>query len=95
MPDVANDAWLSDLLQQAMLSDAGTTQQLAETLAVRRPAVDEGGTATRALLAALEETWERGWQPADVVHVVRRDATVGRPWTGHTTRRFRPAASLS
>jgi hypothetical protein len=26
--------------------------------------------ATRTLLTALDETWERGWQPADVVHVV-------------------------
>jgi hypothetical protein len=77
MPDMANDAWLSDLLQPGMLSEAGTTQQLADTLAVRRPTVDEGGTATRALLAALDETWERGWQPADVVHVVRREATAG------------------
>jgi hypothetical protein len=37
--------------------------------------VDTGGVATRALLAALDETWERGWQPADVVHAARREAT--------------------
>jgi hypothetical protein len=33
--------------------------------------------ATRTLLAALDETWERGWQPADVVHLVRRQAPAG------------------
>lgn len=77
MPDMANDAWLSDLLQQAMLSDAGVAQELAATLATRVPSVDEDGIATRALLAALEETWERGWQPADVVHVARREAATG------------------
>jgi hypothetical protein len=32
---------------------------------------------TQALLTALEETWERGWQPADVVHLARREATAG------------------
>jgi hypothetical protein len=33
--------------------------------------------ATRTLLTALDETWERGWQPADVVHLVRREAPAG------------------
>jgi hypothetical protein len=33
--------------------------------------------ATRTLLTALDETWERGWQPADVVHLVRRQAPAG------------------
>ena len=41
------------------------------------PSVDDDGIATRTLLTALDETWERGWQPADVVHVARREATAG------------------
>jgi hypothetical protein len=77
MPGMAKDPWLSDLLQKPMLSDAAVAQELAATLATRNPAVDEHGIATRALLTALEETWERGWQPADVVHFARREATTG------------------
>src|SRR5688500_5603104 len=74
---VANDAWLSDLLRHGALSDAAVAQELAATFASRDPSVDAHGIATRALLTALEETWERGWQPADVVHVARREATTG------------------
>ena len=77
MPDMANDAWLSDLLRHGAPTDAGVAQELAATLAVRQPSVDEDGITTRLLLTALEETWERGWQPADVVHVARREATTG------------------
>jgi hypothetical protein len=77
MPDMANDAWLSDLLQHGALSDAGVAQELAATLATRDPSVDAQGAVTQVLLTALEETWERGWQPADVVHVARREATTG------------------
>ena len=75
MLDVANDAWLSDLLRHSAPTEAGVAQQLAATLARQDPSVDAHGHVTHALLAALEETWERGWQPADVVHVVRREAT--------------------
>jgi hypothetical protein len=77
MPAMSNDAWLSDVLRDPMLADAGVAQELAATLATRDPSVDGGGIATRALLSALEDTWERGWQPADVVHVARRNATAG------------------
>jgi hypothetical protein len=76
MLGMANDAWLSDLLRHGVL-DAGVAQELAATLAVRQPEVDEDGTASELLLTALDETWERGWQPADVVHVARREATTG------------------
>jgi hypothetical protein len=72
---MANDPWLSDLLRHGRLSDPGVAQELAATFATRDPSVDEHGIATGALLAALDETWERGWQPADVVHVTRREAT--------------------
>ena len=74
---MANDAWLSDLLQHGALSDAGVARELAATFASRDPSVDAHGVATQALLTALAETWERGWQPADVVHVARREATTG------------------
>lgn len=77
MLDVANDAWLSDLLRHGALCDTVVTRELAAAAASRDPSVDSHGTATQALLTALEETWERGWQPADVVHVARRDATTG------------------
>jgi hypothetical protein len=52
-------------------------QELAATLATRDPSVDGHGIATRALLDALGQTWERGWQPTDVVHTARREATAG------------------
>src|SRR4051794_24470656 len=79
MPGMANDAWLSDLLQHRsfLLTDAGVAQELAATLAAHDPSIDGRGIATRALLTALEETWERGWQPADVVHAARCAATAG------------------
>jgi hypothetical protein len=75
MPGMANDAWLSDLLRHGGLSDPGVAHELAQTFAVHDPSVDARGFATDALLAALDETWERGWQPADVVHIARREAT--------------------
>jgi hypothetical protein len=76
---MTHDAWLADLLEHrgSMLTDAGLAQELGATLATHDPAVDSRRVATRALLDALAETWERGWQPADVVHAARRDATAG------------------
>jgi hypothetical protein len=74
---VANDAWLSHLLRHADLTDAGVARELAATLATREPSVDAQGAVTHALLDALEEAWERGWQPADIVHVALREATAG------------------
>ena len=75
MPDMTDDAWLSRLLRHDALPDAGVAQELAATLAARDPSIDEHGIATATLLTALDESWERGWQPADVVHVARREAT--------------------
>jgi hypothetical protein len=74
---VIDDAWLAELLehQGGLLTDAGVAQDLGATLAEHGVAVDAGGIATQALLGALDETWERGWQPADVVHAARREAT--------------------
>jgi hypothetical protein len=73
----ADDAWLRELLLQGdWLSDPGSTDRMAALMAARDPAVDASGGVTRALLSALADAWERGWQPADVVHVVGREATV-------------------
>jgi hypothetical protein len=76
---VIDDAWLADLLQHrsGMLTDAGTARELATTLAEHHVTVDPGGLTTRTLLEALEEVWERGWQPADVAHAARMDASAG------------------
>jgi len=74
---MSNDAWLSQLLRHGGLPDAGVASELAAALTPRRPSIDDDGVVTRTLLAALDETWERGWQPADVVHVARREATAG------------------
>ena len=75
MPDVIDDGWLTDLLRYR--PDAATASQLAPGLARRYPDVDAGGLTTRALMDALDEVWERGWQPADVAHAARREATAG------------------
>jgi hypothetical protein len=77
MLDMTDDAWLSELLRHGALPDAELAQALSVTLATRDPSVDERGITTRTLLTALDETWERGWQPADVVHVARREASAG------------------
>ncbi|WP_158545851.1 DUF2786 domain-containing protein [Blastococcus sp. TF02A-30] len=70
-----DDAWLTDLLRRRF--DAAAAQELAARLARQVPDVDAGGLTTRALTEALDEVWERGWQPADVAHAARRDATAG------------------
>ena len=77
MLDVVNDAWLSERLRHGAPTDTGMAQELAATFASRDPSVDSQGFATQALLTALDETWERGWQPADVVHLARREAMPG------------------
>jgi hypothetical protein len=79
MPDVIDDAWLADLLRHrsGMLADAGVAHELAAVLAAQGVAVDTGGLLTRTLLDALGEAWERGWQPVDVAHAARKDATAG------------------
>ncbi|MGY1623663.1 DUF2786 domain-containing protein [Geodermatophilus sp. SYSU D00965] len=71
----ADETWLRDLLLAGhWLDDPRDADETAAVLAARDPAVDAAGRATRALLSALAEAWERGWQPADVVHAVRRQA---------------------
>jgi Protein of unknown function (DUF2786) len=79
MPVVIDDAWLADLLRHrsGMLTDAGAAQELAATLAGHRVPLDPGGLVSRTLRDALDEVWEKGWQPADVAHAARKDATAG------------------
>jgi hypothetical protein len=69
----ADDPWLRELLLRGdRHPDDDGTEGMAAVLAARDPAVDGSGGVTRALLSALGAAWERGWQPADVVHAVRR-----------------------
>ncbi|WP_198597950.1 DUF2786 domain-containing protein [Blastococcus atacamensis] len=70
-----DDAWLEELLRHR--PDAESAAQLAPGLAHHFPDVDPGGLVTRTLLDALDAAWERGWQPADVSHVARRQAGAG------------------
>ncbi|WP_164704567.1 DUF2786 domain-containing protein [Blastococcus litoris] len=74
---MTDDAWLAELLHDrgGLLADAGVAQEVAATLAARRVPPDPGGLVTRMLLEALDEVWERGWQPADLAHAARKDAT--------------------
>ena len=76
---MTHDPWLADLLldRGGALADADVAQTVAATLATRDPSLTGHELATQALLDALEQTWERGWQPADVVHNARRAVTAG------------------
>jgi hypothetical protein len=79
MPDVMDDAWLADLLEHrgGMLADGAVAQELAATLTGHSLTGDGGGLATRTLTGALDEVWERGWQPADVAHAARKQLPAG------------------
>jgi hypothetical protein len=79
MPVVIDDARLEYLLhdRSGMLADAGAAQELAVMLAEHGVALDPGDLVSRALRDALDEVWERGWQPADVAHAARKDTTAG------------------
>jgi hypothetical protein len=63
------------LLERFWFDDSPRLDATARQLAVVDPAVDGTGAATDALLEAVARTWERGWQPADLAHVVRRDTS--------------------
>ncbi|MGY1711718.1 DUF2786 domain-containing protein [Geodermatophilus sp. SYSU D00758] len=72
---MADDARVRTLLLARMFPDDEGLPAAAEELAALDPAVDRAGAATGVLLTALEEAFERGWQPADVVHAVAREAS--------------------
>ena len=61
------------LLERVWLDDTPLLDTMAQQLAAADPAVDGSGRATAAMLEALALTWERGWQPADVIHIVSTD----------------------
>jgi Protein of unknown function (DUF2786) len=54
--------------------DEWTFDEAAVRLAVLDPGVDGDALATGLLVSLVHGLWERGWQPADVAHVVRRSA---------------------
>jgi hypothetical protein len=67
---------LRQLIATAMHSDdESQSERIASELAAIEPAPDEDGLVTHLLAGLLNGLWERGWQPADVAHVVRRSAT--------------------
>ena len=49
--------------------------RVVDRLLVRDAGVDTSGSAQEVLRGLLPQLWEGGWQPADVVHVVRRRVT--------------------
>ena len=61
------------LLERIWFHDGPLVDSTAQALASSDPGVDSCGGATQMLLEALARTWENGWQPADVVHIVRRE----------------------
>jgi hypothetical protein len=69
----AHDARLRELLlERVWFTESPSLAATVAGLASTDPSVDDGRHTTRLLLDALSRTWERGWQPADVVHSVRR-----------------------
>ena len=81
MPPMETTSEAARLLRELLLERVWSDDDLlldstARGLAAADPSVDSSGTATAALLEAVAHTWERGWQPADVMHVVRRDTSV-------------------
>jgi hypothetical protein len=67
---------LRHLLAAGMYSDDdGELDHIATQLGVLDPSVDEDGLVAGLLCALLDGLWERGWQPADVAHVVRRSTS--------------------
>ncbi|TQN40849.1 uncharacterized protein DUF2786 [Blastococcus colisei] len=63
------------LIRAAMFADDYTVEQVVARLAVLDPGVDEDGLASSLLVGLVNGLWERGWQPADIAHVVRRSTT--------------------
>ena len=60
------------LLDRVWFTDSPSLATTATGLAAADPSVDGDRHTTRLLVDLLARTWERGWQPADVAHAVRR-----------------------
>jgi hypothetical protein len=72
-PDHEGARW--HLINAAMFAeDEATFEHAAARLAALDPGVDGDGLAAGLLVTLLHKLWERGWQPADVAHGVRRSA---------------------
>lgn len=76
-PEAADSEFVRrQLIHAAMLAeDEHAFDRAATRLAVVDPGVDEDGLAGSLLIDLLRGLWERGWQPVDVAHVVRRSLT--------------------
>jgi len=84
-PDPDVDQGIDQLLEKLIRSGAGPSDLLAEQ--VKRQILGRDDRAMRLidqrltlrLMAVLASLWERGWQPADLLHVVRRsDSQIAR-----------------
>ena len=74
---MSSDEVLMLLLAGARLAaepgvQAAELDPVVARLVRRDDGVDSGGQAQQSLTGALPRLWEGGWQPADVVHAVRR-----------------------
>ena len=73
------DRTLRQLLNDGALAVAGfgpgDPDLFASRLALLDPAVDADGTVERIGLDLVANLWEHGWQPADAVHIVRRQGS--------------------
>jgi hypothetical protein len=71
-----SEAVVRQLIATAMYaSEDREFERIVAELAALEPAPDEDGLVTHLLCSLLAGLWERGWQPADISHVVRRSAT--------------------
>jgi hypothetical protein len=77
--DIERDRTLRQLLHDGALAVAGfgpgNADRFASRLAVLDPAVDADGTVQRIGVDLVANLWEHGWQPADAVHIVRRQGS--------------------
>jgi hypothetical protein len=74
-PPTADESLRELLLEHFWLSRDIQVRRVGAQLAARDPSVDADGEAGRTLREALSSAWERGWQPADVVHVAGREGS--------------------
>lgn len=74
--DGGRESTLRHLLAAAMYADDDLElEHIAERLLVLDPSVDQDGLVAALLCGLLAGLWDRGWQPADAAHVVRRSGS--------------------
>lgn len=70
---ISQAAWIADAVPKAA---APLVDQLVErSRSATDPARDPAALVVDLSLAAIVSAWERGWQPADLVHVAKRRAS--------------------